>query len=342
MRDYCYYLFSLLLFLPVLSEAQDITLARFPAISPDGSHIAFCYQGDIWVQDLQADFPRRLTIHEAYESNPTFSPDGQLIAFTSNRFGNKDVFTTSISGGVPKRITYHSTSDELSDWTTDNKLLFGTRRAYAQVEWDGEIYSAPVAGGTPQRVLGAVGEMATTSADGRYVAFVRGACRASRESYQGPADLEVWLYDVKKETYTAVTDNESNDLMPHWGEAGELFFLSSINGRYNIVKVDATDESFQRSVITTYQQDGIRHFDVAGDQLVYERGTGIYLKKGATEAQKLNLNIHPDYRFDPTETKTFTSNIEEYELSLNGKYAATVIRGEGVCAGIRYGGKAHG
>ncbi len=308
--------------------AQNITLTRYPAISPDGQTIAFSYQGDIWIKDLDGRFPRRLTIHEAYESNPVFSPDGKEIAFNSARFGNSDVFVVSINGGIPRRLTYHSASDELSDWTSDNRLLFTTRRAFAQVERDGEIYEVPVKGGTPIRYLDALGKMASLSPDGRYVAFVRGACRVAREAYKGPADLEIWLYDTKKDEYIAVTNNETNDYLPQWGNDDELYFLSSIKGVYNLVKVDAGSKDYAPQIMTTYTEDGVRNFALGGGAIVYERATSLFIQRDGGAASEVDLNISADYRFDPVEIKTYTNGISRFSISPNAKFALSSIHGE--------------
>ena len=95
--------------------AQDNSpFVRFPALSPDGSQMAFSYQGDIWTMPASGGKAERLTIHAAYEGNPKWSPDGSQIAFSSDRFGNNDVFVVSAQGGVPQRMTFHSTNDNLS------------------------------------------------------------------------------------------------------------------------------------------------------------------------------------------------------------------------------------
>ena len=320
-----------LLVLALLSSpvtAQNITLARQPVVSPDGKSLAFSFQGDIWVQDLDQEFPRRLTIHEAYESQPVFSPDGKQIAFNSSRFGQNDIFIIDRQGGIPQRLTYHSASDVLSDWTADNRLLFSTRRAYAQIEWDDEIYEMPVSGGTPVRYLDALGELAALSPDGRYVAFVKGPCRIAREAYKGPADKEIWLYDTRKDEYLAVTNNESNDYLPRWGSDDQLYFISSINGVYNLVKVDAGSNTFDPEVLTTFTEDGLRYFDVGGEVIAFERRTSIYLLEPESGIRELNLNINADYRFDPVQIKSFSADINEFAISPDGDYALSGIRGE--------------
>jgi len=79
--------------------AQQPLLLRQPAINNNGSLIAFSFQGDIWTVTSSGGKASRLTIHDAYESNPIFSPDGNQIAFSGSRFGNKDIFVMPTNGG---------------------------------------------------------------------------------------------------------------------------------------------------------------------------------------------------------------------------------------------------
>src|SRR3954468_17363109 len=100
---------SLLMLLHSLfASAQNITDTRLlwqPTISKD--LIAFIYAEDLWVANRDGPYPRRLTVSEGTESNPVFSADGKMIAFTGQYDGNTDVFVVPASGGVPKRLTWH-------------------------------------------------------------------------------------------------------------------------------------------------------------------------------------------------------------------------------------------
>ena len=85
---------SLLLALnsPGVAQGVDINDTRLlaqPAISK--THVAFIYAGDLWAADLDGRNVRRLTADEGVEANPTFSPDGTMIAFTAQYDGNLDV-----------------------------------------------------------------------------------------------------------------------------------------------------------------------------------------------------------------------------------------------------------
>ncbi|MBK7652722.1 MAG: PD40 domain-containing protein [Flammeovirgaceae bacterium] len=58
----------------------DTRMLTQPAIS--ANHIAFVYAEDLWIANSDGSNPKRLTIDEGLESNPVFSPDGKLIAFS--------------------------------------------------------------------------------------------------------------------------------------------------------------------------------------------------------------------------------------------------------------------
>lgn len=63
------------------ASAQTATrMVASPAVSPD--HIAFVYDGDLWIAERDGSDPRRLTTHPGTESNPRFSPDGTRLAFS--------------------------------------------------------------------------------------------------------------------------------------------------------------------------------------------------------------------------------------------------------------------
>src|SRR5580765_7552930 len=71
-------------------DVNDTRLLAQPAVS--ATHVAFIYAADLWVARLDGTGVRRLTTDDGQESNPAFSPDGKLIAFSAQYEGNTDVY----------------------------------------------------------------------------------------------------------------------------------------------------------------------------------------------------------------------------------------------------------
>lgn len=314
--------------------AQEQPFARVPAISPDGQQVAFTYQGDIWTAPISGGQAIRLTIHEAYESQPIWSPDGQRIAFYSERYGNSDVFVIDANGNNLRRLTYHSTADLPSSWTVDNAILFETRRNFREVERSYEIHRIDATGGTPTRFMDAVGYMPAMSPNGRFIAFVRGGCRVVREAYVGPANKDVWLYDTQNKSYTQLTTFEGQDLMPKWSDNNTLFFLSARNDKtYNVftLNLDGNGKATgEPAAISNLKEHGIRNFSVNtdGSTFAIERIDGIFAMDSKGVIRQIPLNVPSDYRFDPIENESLTRGLEGYDISPNGKMLAFTVRGE--------------
>src|SRR5215217_8067847 len=86
--------------------SDPIRLARHPDYH--AGTLAFSYLGDIWTAREDGANPHRLTDNRGDELYPRFSPDGKWIAFSSNRYGNNDVFVVAATGGAPRRLTFHT------------------------------------------------------------------------------------------------------------------------------------------------------------------------------------------------------------------------------------------
>jgi Tol biopolymer transport system component len=103
-----------------------------PALSPDGSHLAFswvdrgAFGGDIYVQLIGAGTPLRLTTDPADDCSPAWSPDGRHIAFFRYVAGGEQaIFTVPALGGPERRLQATSGQPWSGplDWSADGKLL---------------------------------------------------------------------------------------------------------------------------------------------------------------------------------------------------------------------------
>ena len=313
-----------------LLSAQN-SLIRMPRISPNAQEMAFSYQGDIWIYNFNSQQTKRITIHEGYESNPVWNTSGDQLAFSSNRKGKNNIFTIKKNGGIPKQLTYYPTGDTPYDWTSSNHIVFETTRVLKGPEWDGQIYHVNANGGTPQRFITALGTMATVSPDGNLVAFVKGACRISREDYSGSAQRDVWIYNIKTGSYFQVTSSQKNDHSPLWDAAGNLYYIGAESGRYNIYQQSInTDGSINGTSkkITNQNKNGVISFSVSKQGIiVYTTLFDLYqINKG--QSKKINLKIASDYKFETEKEVSTTSDISDFDVSPNGKLMALEINGE--------------
>ena len=100
-----------------------------PAFSPDGKRIAYSryaantvngytvYSPDIFVRTLADGTTKRIVAHYAQDTEPTWSPDGTRIAFTSSRSGKPQIYTVNASGGNLTPITQATAGATSPAWT---------------------------------------------------------------------------------------------------------------------------------------------------------------------------------------------------------------------------------
>jgi Tol biopolymer transport system component len=159
-----------------------------PTLSPDGSQVAFSWNGpdesndDIYIKLVGPGEPIRLTNSPAPDLKPSWSPDGRMVAFL--RFSSQveaGLFLVPALGGAERKLADINVpllkglgSSSLS-WTPDGKwIAFGGRPTVN----DGPgIWLIPVEDGQPQRLTSAKSVLSDTSPvfspDGRSLAFIR-------------------------------------------------------------------------------------------------------------------------------------------------------------------------
>ena len=142
-------------------------LELHPSLSPDGSFVAFSWNGDIHVKQVGGEGVMQVTKTSDYEGWPSWSPDGREIAF--NRQGT--VFIIPALGGGERRI---DRALGRPVWTPDGSGLIVTQRtdAYATSIYLVAMHTAEKKQLTFPGFI--VGDSApAVSPDGRTLAFVR-------------------------------------------------------------------------------------------------------------------------------------------------------------------------
>ena len=117
---------------------------------------------------------RQLTFDSGLSYQPALSPDGQLVAYASDRAGNGnlDIWVQRIDGGDPIRLTQDPSDDATPTFSPD-----GARIAFRSERSGGGVYVVPALGGS-ERLLIPEGRDPRFSPDGAQVAYWVGSSGA--------------------------------------------------------------------------------------------------------------------------------------------------------------------
>ena len=132
-------------------QVAPVSYYSDPSLSPDGSEIAFSSGGDIWTVPARGGEARLLISDQGYESRPLYSPDGRSLAFNSTRTGNGDIYVFNIETGKLKRLTYDDGNDEISAWSPDGQYVYFSSTS-REISSMRDVFRVKSGGGTPMAV----------------------------------------------------------------------------------------------------------------------------------------------------------------------------------------------
>jgi Tol biopolymer transport system component/imidazolonepropionase-like amidohydrolase len=151
------------------TQPQPVKGIVHPVVSPDGARLTFAALGDIWTMPIGGNgVPTRLTNDAFVDTDPSWSPDGTKIVFSSDRAGGMDVWVRDLKTGGDTRMSTLANAEMSAAWSPNGRAIaFVSNADFEQ----GEVHVVPAEGGESQRVLDrsfGVG-YPTWSADGRFL-----------------------------------------------------------------------------------------------------------------------------------------------------------------------------
>jgi Tol biopolymer transport system component/imidazolonepropionase-like amidohydrolase len=155
-------------------------------VSPDGTTIVFDLLGDLYTLPLAGGEATRITSGPAFDIQPAFSPDGDRIAFVSDRDGLNNIWTVALDGSDPVQVTDEGTRDLNSpQWSADGEYVFVRKHfVFSRSLGAGEIWMYHRSGGSGVQVTERPNEQQDQgepfpSADGLWIYY-------SQDVTQGP------------------------------------------------------------------------------------------------------------------------------------------------------------
>ncbi|MFT6970301.1 MAG: tricorn protease [Roseivirga sp.] len=306
--------------------AQGTRLLRQPTVSDNS--IVFVYANDLWLVGRDGGDAKRLTTNAGGETNPHFSPDGKMIAFTGQYDGNGDVYVIPSTGGEPQRLTYHPGNDIVTGWTPDGKVLFTSTRNGTPTK-ESQFFTVATTGGTPDELAIPRAVEGEVSADGKMIAYQQIAFWDPEwRNHRGGQAKPIWIVDLNtfelKETPR--TDGERHT-SPVWLE-GIVYFLSERDYANNVWSFNPKSNELKQ--VTFHADFDVKNIDAGGGMIVYEQGSYLHLlepKSGA--AKQLTINVAGDMNWGrPRWVEASASRMQNSAISPTGQRAVFEFRGE--------------
>lgn len=275
----------------------------------------------------------QLTFSPGLQGEPTWSPDGRMVAFSSDRTGNLDVWVQAIDGGNPVQVTKAAEHDWQPDWSSDGRLVFRSERG------GGGLFVAPALGGAEQQVS-PFGYHPRWSPDGTRILFHRsnfqGRVLTSRELYVvgrsgGTPTRVLGDFLSRVATFSAAWHPDSQRVSI-WGlhlQDGLTFWTIPVNGGAP-VKSSMTAEVRKR-----FADVGVRFSDAenlplpfrwspAGDTLYFEG-----MSRGVRNLWKVAVDPTTlEWLGGPTRLTTSSDLNQGISLSADGRKIALSVRNE--------------
>jgi Tol biopolymer transport system component len=223
---------------PLTSPPSDTGGDFYPALSPNGSQLAFVRSStggygnqDVWVQPAGGPGPRQLTFERYAEiGGLAWTPDGREIVFTI-LYPRRTILRVSLAGGEPRPVAGVGQGAGLPS-IRGSRMVYDQQTAYPGDFWRVPGRGASAPGGEPERLIASSGSdyHPAYSPDGRRIAF------SSSRSGVG----NIWVCESDGSSPVQLTDYASHTGTARWSPDGHRIVFDSVEaGDGNIYTIDA-------------------------------------------------------------------------------------------------------
>jgi serine/threonine protein kinase len=305
-------------------EPLYYTIPRTPALSPDGSTIAYFQaelgpNGDFWTVSASGGTPVRLTQDLREGGWPAWTPDGRTIVFSSARAGSRTLWQIPARGGEPTPLTVGAGEDDQPDISSDGRQL-----AYTNLRnsWDLRIRNL------------ASGEERTLMQRGLELLFPMFSPDGSRIAAFGRADYAVAIFTIGANgaDYRQLTGGRELNHQPSWGADGQDVYFFQAEPTRTFRKVPALGGPSTAFREWQWETSGRPVFDPTGRFIAYTRQRAVTAPANESEHTVIHdiatgqERVWPEPHTHVTGWSTDGSEIVGYQHGVGNERLITMCR----------------
>ena len=274
----------------------------FPSLSPDGKSLIYASRisgnWDIYLQRVGGRNPTNLTKDSAADdTQPAFSPNGDRIAFRSEREGG-GIYLMGAAGESAIRVSDFGYSPSWSPM--GEQILVCTERVPqpSTRPTKSQLWTINIKSGERRLITEGDALQASWSPNGKRIAYWSRPTRAGQRE-------DIWTMPPEGGEAVAVTNGSTTDLNPIWSPDGKhLYFSSNRGGSMNIWRVPIDESSGatlgEPEAITSigaatspmhlnFSSDGRRLVYVAQEEIRNLRKVGFEPSSGKSSGEPISI-----------------------------------------------------